>query len=54
MSIEKAINNAAASVEIEGYHIDEQTREWARQLLEGKITMDEYIGLVLEQAGVPA
>ena len=34
--IEKAVNNAAASVEIEGYHINEQTREWARQLLEGK------------------
>ena len=50
MSIDKAINNAAASVEIEGYHIDEQTKEWVRLLLEEKITMDEYIALVIEKA----
>lgn len=52
MTYEKAIKNAAASVEIEGYHIDEQTKELVRQLLEEKITMDEYIALVLKQAGV--
>ncbi|MBQ6067459.1 MAG: antitoxin VbhA family protein [Clostridia bacterium] len=54
MSIDKAINNAAASVEIEGYHIDEQTKEWVRLLLEEKITMEEYIALVMKQTGVTA
>lgn len=50
MTIEKAIRNAAVSIEMEGYHIDEQTKEWARLLLEDKITMDEYIALVIEKA----
>ena len=50
MTIEKAIRNAAASIEMEGYHIDAQTKEWARQLFEEKITMDEYIALVIEKA----
>lgn len=54
MSIDKAINNAAASVEIEGYHIDERTKEWVRLLLEEKITMEEYIALVMKQTGVTA
>lgn len=54
MSIERAINNSAASVEMEGYSIDEQSKEWCRQVLEKKITMEQYIQLVLEQAGVTA
>ena len=45
-TIEKAINNAAASVEMEGYHIDEQSKEWCRQLLRKEITTEEYISLV--------
>ena len=52
MSIDKAINNAAASVEMEGFIIDEQCKEWCRQVLENKITMEQYIQLVLEQAGI--
>lgn len=54
MSIDRAINNAAASVEMEGYSIDEQCKYWCRQVLENKITMEQYIQLVLEQAGVGA
>ncbi len=52
MSIERAINNAAASVEMEGYSIDEQSKIWCRQLLEKQITMDQYIHLVKQRAGV--
>ena len=51
-TIEKAINNAAASVEMEGYHIDEQSKEWCRQLLRKEITTEEYISLVKKKAGV--
>lgn len=54
LSIDKAIDNAAASVEIEGYSIDEQSREWCRKLLLKEITMEEYILLVKRKAGVTA
>lgn len=50
--IEKAIENAAASVEMEGFHIDEQCREWGRQLLKDEITMNEYIQRVMKKDGV--
>ena len=46
MSINKAIENSVASVEMEGYHIDEQCKEWCRKLLSGELTMEEYIVLV--------
>ena len=52
MSIDRAIDNAAASVEMEGYHIDEQSREWCRKLLLKEITMEEYIMLIKQKAGV--
>ena len=52
MSIDKAIENSAASVEMEGYHIDEQCKDWCRKLLQGEITMDEYIVLVKQRVGI--
>ena len=52
MGVEQAIANAAASVEMEGYHIDEQSREWCRKLLRGELSMEQYILLVKEKAGV--
>ncbi len=52
MSVDKAISNAAASVEMEGFCIDEQSKEWCRQLLENKITFEQYIQLVKSRAGV--
>ena len=54
MSIEKAIKNAATSLEMEGMHVDEQSKEWCRMLLENEITMEEYIRRVKEKVGVPA
>lgn len=51
-SVDKIIANAAASVEMEGFHIDEQAKEWCRQLLNKKITKEEYINLLKEKAGV--
>lgn len=52
MSIDRVINNAAASVEMEGYTIDDQCKELCHQVLENKIAMEQYNQLVLEQAGV--
>lgn len=54
VSIEKAIEIAATSVEMEGFRIDEQSREWCRQLLREEITMEQYIRLVKQKVGVPA
>ncbi|MBR5222919.1 MAG: hypothetical protein IKV81_01970 [Clostridia bacterium] len=54
MSIDKAIQNAAASVEMEGYVIDEQCKNWCHQFLNSEMSMEEYISLVKQQAGVMA
>ena len=53
-TIDKSINNAAASIEMEGFHIDEQSRIWCKQLLLNEITMEEYISKVKQKAGVTA
>lgn len=50
--IEKEINNACASVEIEGFTIDEQCKDWCMQLLKKEITFSEYIMLVKKKSGV--
>ncbi len=52
-NIEQAIANAVASVEMEGNHIDEQCKEWGRQLLRDELSVDEYIQRVLKKDGVP-
>lgn len=53
-SYDMAIENAVASVEMEGYQIDEQSKEWCKKLLLNEITMEEYIELVKLKAGVTA
>lgn len=53
-SYDKAIENAVVSVEMEGYQIDEQSKEWCKKLLLNEITMDEYIEFVKLKAGVTA
>ena len=54
MSIDKAIENSAASVEMGGFRIDEQCKDWCRKLLNGELSMEEYIVLVKQRAGVTA
>ncbi len=51
-TIDKSIANAVASVEMEGFHIDEQSKIWCKQLLLKEITMEEYIDLVTRKVGV--
>ena len=53
VSIEKAIKIAAASVEMEGFKIDEKSREWCQLFLQGKISMEQYILLTKNKIGVP-
>lgn len=52
VQIEKAINNAVASIEMEGFLIDEQSKMLCRKLLLNEITMEQYIALVKQRAGV--
>ena len=52
--IEKAINNAAHSSEMEGYTINDTVKEWCRKLLKKEITMEEYISFIKSRAGVSA
>lgn len=52
--IEKAIRTATASLEMEGFSIDEQSKTWCRMLLRKEITMEQYINLVKQKAGATA
>ncbi len=52
MSMEETIQTAIAFVEMEGYRIDQQSKDWCRLLYENKITMEQYIDLVKAKAGV--
>ena len=52
MSIDKALEFAVASVEMEGYKADEQCLEWSKKALNGEISTEQYIQLVLQKAGV--
>lgn len=44
-----ALNNAIASVEMEGYNISEYQRELCIRLLKGQIKKDEFIKIMLER-----
>ncbi|MBQ8074518.1 MAG: hypothetical protein IJ237_00895 [Oscillospiraceae bacterium] len=51
-SIERSIENAFASVEIEGLHIDTECVDWCRQVLLNQMSKEEYLKLLLKKAGV--
>ena len=52
MSNDKAIQNAVASVKMEGYQIDNECIQWCKKLLEEEINMKQYIALVKQKVGV--
>ena len=52
MSVERAIKNAASSVEAEGYHIDEQAKELCRKFLNKEISWSQYVAQIKNKAGV--
>ena len=51
MSIDKAIKNAVASVEMEGYQIDNECISWCKKLLNQEINMEQYITLLKNKSG---
>ena len=54
MSIDKAVENAVASVKMEGYQIDNECVGWCKKLLEKEINMEQYIALIKQKTGVVA
>ena len=52
MSIDGAIENAVASLKMEGFEIDEESINWCKELLENKIDFEQYLLLVKQKAGV--
>lgn len=49
VSVDKAIENAIASVKMEGYTVDSECVQWCKQLFENKISMEQYIALVKQK-----
>lgn len=43
------LNNAVASVEMEGYKISDNEKELCMKVLDGKLTKDEFIKIMLEK-----
>lgn len=46
---EYALNNAVASVEMEGYRISDDEKNLCLDVLNGKLTKDELIKIMLER-----
>lgn len=49
-SLNRSIANAAASVAMEGFCIDEECKDWCRMVLLNKITKEEYLSLLLKKS----
>ena len=43
------LNNAVASVEMEGYKNSDNEKELCMEVLDGKLTKDEFIKIMLEK-----
>lgn len=53
-TIKEAIENAAASIEMEGFSISEQIKKWCEKYLNREFTFEQYLALAFKQVGVPA
>jgi hypothetical protein len=49
---ERALNNAVASVEMEGYNVSEYEKNLCMEVLNGKLTKDDFIQIMLERCRV--
>lgn len=52
ISNEKAINSAAASLEMEGFVISNDYKELCKKLLNKEITMAQYIEIIKNDQGI--
>lgn len=46
---ERALNNAVASVEMEGYRLSDTEKKLCMDVLNGKLTKDDFIKIMLER-----
>ena len=46
---ERALNNAVASVEMEGYTVSEYEKKLCMDVLNGKLTKDDFIKIMFER-----
>lgn len=53
-SVNKSIAHAAASVEMEGFHVDDECREWCRKLLMKEISFEQYLAYAKEKVETSA
>ena len=53
-SINRAIASAAASVEMEGFRVDDECKDWCRLVLLDQMSKEEYLNLLLKKEGVTA
>jgi hypothetical protein len=53
-SINRSIANAAASLEMEGFRVDDECKDWCRLVLKNQMSKEEYLSLLLKKAGVTA
>lgn len=47
-TVNKPIANAAASMEMEGFHVDDECRSWCRKLLMKEISFKQYLAYAKE------
>ncbi|WP_337869576.1 hypothetical protein [Hominilimicola sp.] len=47
-----ALDNAVASVEMEGYRVSDVEKKLCMEVLDGKLTKDEFIKIMLERCTV--
>lgn len=52
MSIEKAIENTSASLEMEGFCVTDELKALFIKKINNEISMDDYIRLAMELKGV--
>lgn len=52
MSIDKKLESAVASIEMEGFHVRNEYKEWCMEYMRNEITMEEYMHRLKELVGV--
>jgi len=52
ITAERAVDNAVASVEMEGFHVSEETKELCMKVLNGQMDYATYLMLAKQRAGV--
>lgn len=50
MSIDKAVENAMVSVQMEGYEVDDECIRWCKQLLRKEISYEQYLAFVKQKS----